>query len=153
MTQTLKHDNKPYEIEYSILTTNKAQASIRYTINPYPCNLFGYDLNLSGKLYSDDGYVSLILSHSSEKKINVVGAFKIMRASSTDNYEVWYNLTNFTLNCFTPFTKEVFKDFTIEQGVSYKYSIQQINANGVATSRIETEIIHSDFEDMFLYDG
>lgn len=50
-------------------------------------------------------------------------------------------------------SKEVFKDFTIEQGETYVYSLQQYNDNGLFSNRLLSNEIYSDFEDAFLFDG
>ena len=44
-------------------------------------------------------------------------------------------------------------DCTIEQGVTYKYSLQQYNENGIYSDRIVSNGVFADFEDAFLYDG
>ena len=44
-------------------------------------------------------------------------------------------------------------DCTIEQGATYRYSLQQYNSNGIYSDRIISNSVPVDFEDMFLYDG
>jgi hypothetical protein len=48
----------------------------------------------------------------------------------------------------------VFEDYTLEQGIKYKYAIQRYNDNGVRSKRkMADKIIQAYFDDMFLYDG
>jgi len=46
-----------------------------------------------------------------------------------------------------------FKDFTVEQGITYKYCFRQYNKEGIQSSRTLSNEVLSDFEDMFLWDG
>ena len=46
-----------------------------------------------------------------------------------------------------------FKDFTIEQGITYCYAFKQYNDNQVFSNREFSNIVEADFEDMFLWDG
>ena len=47
----------------------------------------------------------------------------------------------------------LFRDFSVEQGKTYIYSIQQYNNNGLYTNRKKSNAVFVDFEDIFLYDG
>lgn len=47
----------------------------------------------------------------------------------------------------------LFRDFYIEQGKTYVYSLQQYNEQGMYTNRKLSNQVYSDFEDIFLYDG
>ena len=59
---------------------------------------------------------------------------------------------SFSLQSQSP-TRFLWRDYTIEQGVQYKYSIQQYNDYGLYSERIISNTVTADFEDMFLYDG
>jgi hypothetical protein len=80
-----------------------------------------------------------------------VGSFIVSRAASNENY-VWNKIMSFSLQSQTP-TRFLWRDYTIEQGVSYKYSIQQYNDYGLYSERIISNTVVADYEDMFLYDG
>ena len=47
----------------------------------------------------------------------------------------------------------LFRDFYIQQGKYYTYSLQQYNGNGIYTDRKLSNLVYADFEDIFLYDG
>lgn len=96
------------------------------------------DLNLHQYIYTPEGLCS--------------GLFLLSRASIQDDYMVWYEIARFHLDNVKP-SSHIERDFTIEQGVTYKYRLQQYNLNGVYSNPIYSEEIYADFEDMFLYDG
>jgi hypothetical protein len=59
----------------------------------------------------------------------------------------------FTLSSNAVLPEELWKDYTVEQGKTYIYSIQQYNNSGVYSGRILSNEIYVNFEDMFLLDG
>jgi hypothetical protein len=83
------------------------------------------------------------------------GYYKIVRASSEDNFVEWIDLFDFVVA-----DREILKgqlvwnDYNLKHGIAYKYAVQRYNSNGVRVKRAqETNPISADFEDMFLYDG
>jgi hypothetical protein len=49
--------------------------------------------------------------------------------------------------------REVYRDYTVEQGIGYKYAIQRYNDNGIRSTMTEPQEIFADFEHMYLFDG
>ena len=47
----------------------------------------------------------------------------------------------------------LFKDYAIEQGATYIYSLQQSNDYGIYSNRLYTEKVEAQFEDAYLFDG
>jgi hypothetical protein len=47
----------------------------------------------------------------------------------------------------------MFTDFTIEQGQTYRYALQQFNDNKIYSSRVCAPDVYAAFEDAYLYDG
>lgn len=89
---------------------------------------------------------------SGRKLIN--GQFNLLRASDEDDYQSWYKLTSFTLASWdSGQSKFLCKDYSVAQGVTYKYALQAYNNKGVFSKRIEAEPLMVDFEDIFLNDG
>ena len=101
----------------------------------------------------------------------ITGNFVILRASSKDNFKTWQEIRRFRLKNEIPYTKVIY-DYTVEQGITYRYAIQQYNRQQFYSKKIYAykrdpntgEIlenngvkifndIKADFEDMFLYDG
>ena len=87
------------------------------------------------------------------------GSFVITRSSSESNFTEWIEISRFTLQSQFPSTIH-HRDMTVEQGIEYKYALQQYNIHDVysekeyqsdANGKYNTTI--ADFEDVFLSDG
>lgn len=103
-------------------------------------------------------YVELSIEpHSTTKPEDrkfINGQFLLLRASSEDDYQSWYQLTEFVLaNWDSQSRRYLCRDYCVSQGVSYKYALQAFNAAGIYSKRIETNVLDVDFEDMYLSDG
>lgn len=80
-------------------------------------------------------------------------SIEICRSSKLDNYESWQVLKKKYFTNYTQALSWSYKDFTIEQGITYKYCFRQYSENSVSSSRAESNLVIADFEDMFLWDG
>lgn len=80
------------------------------------------------------------------------GSFILSRASKDSAFSQWEELYRFKAYERIP-EGTIFRDYTIEQGKIYQYSIQQYNDYGLYSKRLLSEQIVADFEDAFLYDG
>lgn len=105
--------------------------------------------SLVAGLNFEEGYIKLSLYDTEDKVVS--GSFLISRASSKNNWN-WEEIRRFDLISVVPSTW-FYRDCTVEQGISYKYSLQQYNSKGIYSDRIISNEIEADFEDMFLYDG
>lgn len=147
-----------YTIEYKITTLNGyVGKSPKYRLQMQT----GLNMEPAMTIYPlpdfENGCVEIVLigepdeSLLAEKKYT--GSYSICRRVVSDyDDESWVELHRFRLTNQEPST-HVFRDFTVEQGITYKYSIQQINSYGMFTSRIISAPVYADFEDMFLFDG
>jgi hypothetical protein len=97
----------------------------------------------------ENGYIDISMKHYNLSPM--IGKYALSRASSKDNFKSWNEIMRFSINGET--SKEIWKDFTIEHGVSYKYAIFMIDAKNQYSAKAESKIILADFEDMFLFDG
>lgn len=148
--------NKAYRIKYSVTTINNLEiSSPRYRI----MQKISIDPDLKASLAAtanfDDGYITINLigeKDSEGLEVPASGAFLLTRSCEDDNYIDWDEIARFKLAGQKP-SRQLWKDFTVEQGKSYKYSIQQYNDNGLYSNRIYSNIVYSDFEDAFLFDG
>ena len=155
-----------YQIKYTVTTINGLTvASPGYNITnselDYEAdNLLQQYLKFDNNF--ENGYVRLYCTAREKAFKTAGGGFVISRASSEDNYESWNDIMKFTLaGSYTSLPTELFKDFSVAQGVGYKYALQRYNDSGFYTSRMlfsdvndkENCIALADFEDMFLYDG
>lgn len=82
-----------------------------------------------------------------------------------EKYEEWEEIARFIIKAGYP-SDYKFRDYTVQQGVKYRYAVQQYNIKGVQSNKIKSlnrrlddpyhlynEPTLADFEDMFLYDG
>lgn len=148
--------DKPYRIKYTITTINGLTISTpRYrimqklTIDPE------IDASLVAEANHDNGYIIISLIGGKDEnglEKPATGAFLLTRASSDDNYSSWDEISRFKLAAQIP-SLQLWQDFTIEQGKTYKYSLQQYNDNGLYSNRLYSNEVYGDFEDAFLYDG
>lgn len=144
-----------YQIEYKVTTVNGLRASSgRYDIIQRPSVNADLDVDLCANLNYENGYVDLKLQAKSMNAPEQIyaGSFVMTRASEDSEYSVWQEIKRFKLNTRAT-SLDLWRDFTIEQGKSYIYAIQQYNDQGLYSNKIKSNIITADFEDAFLYDG
>ena len=104
---------------------------------------------IDASLNYDNGYIDINMKHYNNSPMT--GKYVLSRASSKDNFKSWNEIMRFTLNKETK--KEIWKDFTIEQGVQYKYAVFMVDKNNRYSIKSVSNIVLADFEDMFLFDG
>ena len=154
----LKHSldqNVRYRIQYSVITNNLLEIkSPRYeimeaeSINP----------ELNAILYADLDYenacisVGLMGAKENGKEKAASGAFILTRASSDTEFKIWTVINDFRLMGQLP-SSFLFKDYTIEHGVTYRYALQQYNDASIYSNRIYAKDVLAQFEDIYLYDG
>lgn len=114
-------------------------------IPPLPEHTIVVDASLN----YDNGYIDINMKHFNNSLMT--GKYVLSRASSKDNFKSWNEIMRFTLNRETK--KEIWKDFTIEQGVQYKYAVFMVDKNNRYSTKSVSNIVLADFEDMFLFDG
>ena len=164
-----------YYVQYTVTTQNGLiVSSPEYAV----MEKFSVDLDLSANLIAelnyDNGYIKIALKGIPKNNIipDASGHYILARANSGTNFSVWEKILTFSLLNEKP-DKLLWRDYTIEQGKDYRYSIQQYNDNGVYSSRLLSNVIRkrdsnnleklividegkptfADFEDMFLSDG
>lgn len=147
---------KKYKLIYTIKTNNGLEISSPvYKIIKKNSINSSLKAKIITKLNYENGYINIGLDGEKDKRGNeiaVKGSFILSRASEKNNYQNWEEILRFNLVSQRPSLKS-FQDFTIEQGVKYKYSIQQYNAQGLYSERILSDEIYADFEHCYLFDG
>lgn len=142
---------KVYTIHYTIKTINGFTKSCSYQLisNNFN-NAFKENISIVAENDFDNGCINLNITSNGEL---VQGNFIIKRSSEQLNYKEWEPVLTLSIKNKQRI-KLVKKDFTIEQGRFYKYSIQKYNDFGILTDKkiYETPVL-ADFEDMFLTDG
>lgn len=141
-----------YYIQYDVTTINKLiLSSPKYRITNKETVDPEIHAELQAILNFNDSYVALTLCPTDSITLDT-GSFVITRACEDSNYTTWEELYKFKLYKDRP-EGIIYKDFTIEHGKHYQYSLQQYNDYNLYSKRILSNIILSDFEDGFLYDG
>lgn len=152
-------NNQLYFVQYKIITLNGLEVvSPLYKIVEQNLIDGDYDFTLVPELNFDNGHVSLYLStandqYNSLKPMSVTGTFVLSRSSKSNNYNDWQEIYRVKFVNNTLMSKLIFKDFTVMQGETYKYNIQQYNKYNVYSKKTESNEIFVDFEDIFLFDG
>ena len=150
-------ENKIYTIIYTVTTANglvepspKYRITLQSTIPPE------ISASLIATMNEENGYVDLQLIGDKDKdgieKVGT-GTFLICRASSEDNYGSWSEIDRFALFGEKP-SSHNWKDFTVQHGFTYVYSLQQYNKDWqIYSNRMLSNSIVANFEHSFLYDG
>ena len=147
---------KIYKIQYIVTTTNGMTCeSPKYLLTQQK----SIDMELKGEvlptLNYDEGFIDVAIKGYIDENTmaeEIVDGLFILSREDSLNPGVWEELTRLGFKHESP-SKTIFRDFTIEQGKTYTYSLQQYNANGIYSDRKKSKPIYADFEDMFLYDG
>ena len=153
LNQQLQH-GITYQIRYTVFTINGLSCTCQYNIlnNEIDDLLLNETYRIEAENDFDNGCVKVNLR--TDKPVTMNGGFVVSRASSKDNYETWYDVMKFTLLDQAALPSVLWTDYTVEQGVGYKYALQRFNDAGFYSARImNEEPIVADFEDTFLYDG
>lgn len=142
-----------YSINYSVTTINNYTISKSYDITN---NEIEDDLlescSMEAVLDFDNGLINVKVN--SDGPIAGAGGFVLSRADSKDGYTTWKDIMTFNLADGTTLPNNLWTDYTVEQGISYKYGLQRFNSSGFHSARIMNEKpVVADFEDIFLYDG
>lgn len=141
---------KNYYVQFHIKTINEIELSstpipIRAQAELPIETLF----DLKADLNFDNGYINLQLVSTAQ---SLSKTYKLARADSKDDYQTWTEILDFEFSN-TSFPIQLWRDFTIEQGVTYEYALYEYNNRGFYGSKIKSCKIFADFEDIFLYDG
>lgn len=157
-TWLVTKDLKPgywYTVQYTVTTLNNlTTASPAYKVMQMETVDCEIGANLHAEMISEDGYVNIRLSPKTQGAKSVRGSFILIRGSSEDNYDSWQELYRFDMINEKP-DMTIWQDFTVQQGIRYKYALQAYNDNGLYSNRlmnIDGEVF-ADFEDAFLFDG
>lgn len=150
-----------YTIEYNVRTINGLElSSTKYRITDnqtVDSDILRY-YDFVARNNADGGYVELTIEPNNAEGSNdhkyINGQFILLRASSEDNFQSWYQLTEFILANWDSSTRRYLcRDYCVSQGVTYIYALQAFNAQNIYSKRIEAEPLFVDFEDMYLSDG
>lgn len=136
-----------YLANYKVSTLNQleqsTQTAFEVTSILEPTNKF----DLSTYYNQDSAYIQI---DGMDIEGFTPGMYQLLRSSSKDKYTTWTPIKTFKSIAASDI---FFKDYTVEQGVSYRYAYQQYNKHGVYSCIASiTEPIYVDFEYMYLGD-
>lgn len=147
--------NVKYYVQYGVRTLNDLEVFSQM----YPCMETAivkpsFKGTLVAENIFDEGYINLSFKVDNINETIPEGlSLEIARADNNGNYENWRVLKRVYFNNYLSASTWNFQDFTIEQGVYYKYSFREYNNTNNYSTRMITDAIYADFEDMFLWDG
>ena len=150
-------ENKEYYIQYGVKTINNLEVySPLYTCVNVPIGETSFKVQLKAENRFDDACINLHLEYiipdeeiPEEQQVSIV----IERSDYYHNYTNWQPIKRMYFSDSAQVLNWSFNDFTIEQGIIYKYGFRQYNSSGVESRREESNTVAADFEDMFLWDG
>ena len=155
--------DQQYNVKYGVKTINNLET---YT-DLLPCTdsdagISDIHTTFCAENVFDDGYIKLYFNENNitDFDFNRPISIEVSRAEKTDGYNSWRIIKKVYFSNLSKVLEWSFKDFTIEQGMYYKYAFRQYDANGNHTILCIAKDIHTgseeifaDFEDMFLWDG
>lgn len=141
-----------YELIYRVTTANNLQLSKTYKIMNRTLSEIPLDLNgeLKASLNYDEGYVAIDIV-ANEYKV-FIGKYRLLRFNDSGYEVVDEFIIHGPLSTSAAFPTRIYRDFTIQQGVTYRYALQQIDDTQVS-QKLFSNKVYADFEDMYLYDG
>ena len=141
-----------YEVEYRVRTINNIEVpSTRKSYSIPGASSATISSNFVASNEFDDGYIKLALSYTNSNNQGA-NSINIYRTDDTSQFTAWNLLSRHYLGSNS--VNAEFRDFTVEQGVTYQYAFASYNTNS-AVSQLNgfSNEITADFEDMFLWDG
>lgn len=144
-----------YKIRYFVITVNDLYAvspEYRITITNNGGVEFEAVTDLVVKVQSNytRGTVDITFQHRDPAVLTLKGMFRISRSENKQPYE-WKFLR--TIFCTNTMIRDIcVPDYTVEQGRTYVYCIQQYNNYGLISNRSVSDPITVDFEDYYLID-
>lgn len=144
-----------YGIQYTVTTLNKLTVSSPiYNIMQVETASFDMDADLQAEMNYENGFINVRLVPKSINAKSLSGNFLLLRSSNEDSYSDWKQLHKFTLTNQKP-DLVLWQDFTVQQGLYYRYALQTYNDYGLYSNKIQNVegAILADFEDAFLFDG
>ena len=148
-----------YYIQYTVTTMNNMiVSSPKYRLMEQITAPMLNQPQVNAELNFENGYIKIYFTgpgnkNDGEDPMTLSGAFKLLRSDETSDYTIWNEVARLKMNNLSVYNIDPIYDFTIEQGVHYKYALQQFSDNGMVSEKLLSNEVMGDFEDLFLYDG
>lgn len=138
-----------YKIQFCTTSLNGLKInSIKYNILEQDAINMDFNAEFQAENNYEEGYIALKFINSNKKSIS--GLFAINRINIKTEEKVL--IANLRLN-FDSIEDWKFKDYTIEQGQNYYYTIQQFSEKRLYSKPIKSNNVYADYEHLFLTDG
>lgn len=145
------NDNKIYYLKYEVITENQYYTSTSINITSeflYPIPEEEFGLKLSAAADNDNGCINLTITALDPNKV-LNGEYIISRFNGKNEWQDFFQFK--MISNINPIIKK--KDWWVEQGIEYQYSLQKVNQHNIRTQRFLSEKVVCNFEDMFLSDN
>lgn len=145
-----------YKLIYKIVSINGFESFLESSFEVRTLT-FKEEIHLETKnaLIKDNENACAVLNITPIGNTVLTGTYVITRASKKTNFAVWEDVKYVQFNKFDHGTKNninvyTFRDFTVENGVAYKYAIQRETSTGYRTNAVsigkDTDTIAVDYE-------
>ena len=145
-----------YKLIYKIVSVNGFESSLESSFEVRTLTLSEeIHLETENALVKDNENACAVLSITPIGDTVLTGTYVITRASEKTNFAVWEDVKYVQFNKFEHNTGDnvnvyTFRDFTVENGVAYKYAIQRETSTGYRTNAVsigkDTDTIAVDYE-------
>lgn len=140
-----------YFVEYEIRTNNGYFNSYNSSSFQTFLSTFG-NLSLNFRALPNKTNASIDLMVEPDELRSLTGSFVISRTSELSDFKKFEVIKYVNYLAFSiEQPKVIFSDYTIESGIVYQYSFQQILSNGYRTNMKLTNNCYVDFEYAYLY--
>lgn len=149
---------KNYILTYQVITINGLPLTTSYPIiktGEIPGYYTGQVLATQDAKAIENGYIQIALMGNDTPD----GTFRLIRRCLDETLPVWDELVHFQLSRLSDIEQFTWRDFSIEQGKTYVYAVQQYttrNRPNQAVSyakKVESQPITASFEHIFIGDG
>lgn len=142
-----------YTIQYSVTTANGLTATSSYYIMESVLSEIPSPLNgvLRASMNEDEGYISIDLIANNDNTV-LGGEFRLLRFVGSKYEVVDKFIIQSHISNSVSLPTHIYKDFTVAQGVEYRYALQQCG-DKIFSEKLYSNYVTVNFEDMFLYDG
>lgn len=145
-----------YKLIYKIVSINGFESSLESSFEVRTLTLNEeIQLEIENALIKDNENACAVLNITPIGDTVLTGTYVITRASEKTNFAVWEDVKYIQFNKFDHGTESsinvyTFRDFTVENGIAYKYAIQRETSTGYRTNAVsigkKTDTIAVDYE-------
>lgn len=147
-----------YNLVYQTVSVNGLQVNSKtYRIVDKNDSVLVLPVTLQAYADTDDGYIDVFFRAKPGQTNPVLTGYYVLSRRASNKPDEWIQITTFTMNN-TKAVRHLYRDFNIEQGITYTYAVQKQNdttgsGSLVLTSRVTSNDCKSIFSDCFLSDG